>query len=75
MSYLFPVIEVPEDATQEEEQLGTKFKFWFNDPNLGNCLYKEARSNTGENWSEKIAAQLCELLGLPHAQIDFTSLS
>ncbi|NEP46691.1 MAG: HipA-like protein, partial [Okeania sp. SIO2H7] len=41
MSDLFPIIEVPEDATQETESLGTKFKFWFRQGQL-DCLYKQA---------------------------------
>ncbi|WP_254567913.1 hypothetical protein [Oscillatoria sp. HE19RPO] len=73
MSDLFPIIKIPENANQELEHLGTKYKFWFNHPELGNCLYKQSRPNTGEDWSEKIAAELCKLLGLPHAQIELAS--
>lgn len=47
--------------------MGTKFKFWYRHPELGNCLFKLARPDTGEDWSEKIAAELASLLGLPHA--------
>ena len=64
---LFPIIEIPDDAAQAEEAMGTKFKFWFHHPELGNCLFKLARPQTGEDWSEKIAAELAQLLGLPHA--------
>jgi hypothetical protein len=65
---IFPVIEVPDDAAQEDEAMGTKFKFWFHHPELCTCLFKRSRSNTGEDWAEKIAAELCEALGLPHAR-------
>lgn len=68
MSDPFPIIEVPLDASQDIEDLGTKEKFWFRHPSLGCCLFKKARLNTGEDWAEKIAAQLCKLLGLPHAE-------
>ena len=68
MSDPFPIIEVPLDASQDIEDLGTKEKFWFRHPYLGCCLFKKARLNTGEDWAEKIAAQLCKLLGLPHAE-------
>jgi hypothetical protein len=37
---------------------------------LGLCLYKKARQNTGEDWSEKIAAELCKLIKLPHAEYE-----
>ena len=63
----FPIIEVPIDAAQAEEAMGSKFKFWYRHPELGDCLFKRARPNTGEDWSEKVAAELCRLLGLPHA--------
>lgn len=69
----FPVIEVPEDAIQDSEELGTKPKFWFYHSELGQCLYKQARSNTGEDWSEKIAAELCQLIELPHAHYELAT--
>jgi hypothetical protein len=64
----FPVIQVPSDAARAPEAMGTKRKFWFHDPELCTCLFKSARPNTGEDWAEKIAAELCEALGLPHAK-------
>ncbi|WP_008308656.1 Asp-tRNAAsn/Glu-tRNAGln amidotransferase B subunit [Leptolyngbya sp. PCC 6406] len=67
MSNDFPIIEVPTDAARAEEAMGSKRKFWYDDHTLGECLFKRARPNTGEDWSEKIAAELCQLLGLPHA--------
>lgn len=70
MDNQFPIIDVPMDADEKMEAMGTKYKFWFKHPELGYCLYKQARLNTGEDWSEKIASELCELLGLPHAQYE-----
>jgi hypothetical protein len=32
-----------------------------------------ARPNSGEDWAEKIVAELCELLGLPHARYELAS--
>ena len=61
MCDLFDILEVPEDSILETEQLGTKDKFWYCEDEL-NYLYKKARANTGEAWSEKIASELCELL-------------
>jgi hypothetical protein len=66
----FPIIDVPPAAAEEIEAMGTKDKFWFHHSEFGKCLYKKARPNTGEDWSEKIASELCELLGLPHAQYE-----
>lgn len=65
----FPIILVSQEAYQlsSQEMMGSKFKFWFEHEQLGLCLYKQARENIGEDWAEKVASQLCELLGLPHA--------
>lgn len=73
MTQLFRVINVSPDAPEETEDLGTKEKFWFQDENLGLCLFKKARPETGEDWSEKIAAELCHLIGLPHANYELAT--
>ncbi|MFM5981714.1 MAG: hypothetical protein ACKO9I_14315 [Sphaerospermopsis kisseleviana] len=39
MAEQFPIIEVPLDASQDIEDLGTKEKFWFYHPDLGRCLF------------------------------------
>lgn len=64
----FPIYKISYEAEQLQEDMGTKPKFWFRHPELGKCLFKQARPNTGEDWSEKVAAELAHLLGLPHAQ-------
>ena len=66
---MFPVVTVP-PAAGLVEQLGTKPKFWFDERRT---LFKEGRADTGENWAEVIGAQLCELLGLPHATYSFAT--
>lgn len=63
----YPIITVPDEAGETIEQLGTKRKFWFDD---NRQLYKQGRPGTGENWAEKVACELCGLLGLPHAGYD-----
>jgi hypothetical protein len=73
VTQFFRVIEVPSDALTETEDLGTKVKFWFHDTELGLCLFKKIRPETGEDWSEKIAAELCELLNLPHANYELAT--
>ncbi len=73
MDNLFPIIEVPDDAVEAEEAMGSKFKFWFEHPTLGQSLFKLARPNTGEDWSEKIAAEIAKLLGLPHAHYELAT--
>jgi hypothetical protein len=67
---MFQVMAVPDHAADSIEQLGTKPKFWFRADDGGDCLFKETRANTGEDWSEKVAGELCGLLGLPHVDYD-----
>lgn len=69
----FPIIEVPPDAAQSQEAMGSKRKFWYTDPDHGDCLFKEARPGSGEDWSEKVAAELCHLLHLPHATYELAT--
>lgn len=64
---MFPIYTVPDGAADLPEQIGTKPKFWFQQDELGECLFKEGRPNTGDDWSEKVASELCNLLNLPHA--------
>ncbi len=70
---MFPIIDISDDAAHAEEAMGTKFKFWFQHPDLGNCLFKQTRDNTGEDWSEKIAAELAQLIGIPHAAYELAT--
>lgn len=70
VSKKFPIIEIPLEAPEDSEAMGTKEKFWFNHEQFGLCLYKKARQNTGEDWSEKIASELSRLLQLPHAKYE-----
>ncbi|NJN31999.1 MAG: hypothetical protein HC824_17435 [Synechococcales cyanobacterium RM1_1_8] len=73
MDESFPIISVSPGAAESEEAMGTKFKFWYRDDALGDCLFKLCRENTGEDWSEKMAAELAELLGLPHARYELAT--
>ncbi len=66
---MFPVITLDDNAPEFPEQLGTKDKFWLRIDDQRH-LFKIGRPGTGENWSERIAAELAELLGLPHAYYD-----
>ena len=54
----FPVFEIENSTASNMEYMGTKEKFWFDHPELGDCLFKFARPHTGEDWSEKAAEQL-----------------
>lgn len=68
---MYAIHEVASGSAATSEPLGTKYKFWYHDPGLDLCLFKEGRPNTGENWAEKIACELAGLLDLPHARYEF----
>ena len=54
---------------RKNESIGSKYKFWFERENR-DYLYKQARPNIGKDWAKKVAAELCKLLGLPHAEYE-----
>ena len=66
----FQICDITAIEPDAPEPMGTKDKFWLRHKTLGLCLFKEARSNTGEDWAEKVAEICCELLGLPHARVE-----
>ncbi len=71
MSKPYEVWTVRIGEKSQIEQMGTKPKFWFeNEEGAEQFLFKYNRPNTGEDWSEKIAAEIAELIGLPHAVVE-----
>lgn len=70
---MFPIVTVAPNAPRGQEQLGSKPKFWYDDPDLGLCLFKEVRPGTGEDWAEKIAEHVCRSIGLPHARYELAA--
>ena len=62
-------IQIADNAPELPEQSGTKTKYWLHSDN-NRYLLKIGRANTGENWAEKVACELCALLGLPHAHYE-----
>lgn len=65
VSIMFPTITVDSHKAEEIEQLGTKRKFWYTDGGR-RTLFKAEERGTGEDWAEKIACELAQLVGLPH---------
>lgn len=63
------IINIPVDAREDTEQLGSKPKFWvlLDDKRW---LFKEARPNTGEDWAEKAAADIAKALGIKAASVE-----
>lgn len=70
---MFRVFEIPEGLADAQEAMGTKPKFWIRHTELGECLFKEARSGTGEDWSERVACELAAALSLPHAHYELAT--
>lgn len=71
MPETYPIVEVKKEWVVEQEAMGTKTKFWYREPSDGtNWLFKYPRSNTGEHWAEKIAAEVASLLSIRHAKVE-----
>lgn len=68
----YPIVDIPQDAREDVEQLGSKPKFWVSRDD-GRWLFKEARPNTGEDWAEKVAAGFAKLLGVDAAQVELAT--
>ncbi len=75
MSY--PIVLVESHQILDDEQLGSKTKFWF-EYKSHNWLFKEARVIqhprgdvvTGEDWTEKVAAEIADLIGFNAAKVE-----
>ncbi len=75
----YPIIPLRKEDVLAPEEMGSKRKGWVQvGADSTPWLFKYARlSNgevTGEHWAEKIAAELAELLEIPHAQVDLATL-
>ena len=53
----YPIIQVDPEWVLDDEDMGTKGKFWYRNPGDDEWLFKHPRSNTGEHWAEKVAAE------------------
>jgi len=63
---MFTVHRVSTSKKDSLEPLGTKRKFWFAGEQGKRILFKAEDRGTGDDWAEKVACELCRLLGLPH---------
>ncbi len=62
---MYEIVTLVGNAPTAEEPLGTKEKFWYDG---GEFLFKQVRPDTGEDWSEKVCAELAGFLGLPRSR-------
>ena len=66
----YPILQIPKDAHDISEPLGTKSKFWYENEKY---LFKIGRPGTGENWAEIVASEFENLLKLPCVKYEFAS--
>ena len=79
MSTITPYVIIDVDAelggapVEREEPLGTKRKFWFRRQGIDRWLFKFRRPGTGEDWAERIAADVALHLRLPHGGVELAT--
>lgn len=66
---MYPIRKIDRLMAEDIEYLGTKRKFWCTIAGH-RYLFKAEERGTGEDWAEKVVAELCGLLGLPHVEYD-----
>ena len=74
---MFPIIDVTDWKSDRPETMGRKEKEWRIHPETGKrWLFKLCRHDertgvyAGEDWSEKIASEIAEVLGILHAIVE-----
>ena len=73
---MFETVDVSEWPVVGDEPMGTKRKVWLGHPAVGGVggpkwLFKyRSRDYTGDDWSEKLAAEVADALGVPHATVE-----
>lgn len=66
-SSAYPIVDVEPDWVLESEQMGSKEKFWFRDPDdteERDWLFKYPTPETGQHWAEKIAHELAMVMNI-----------
>ncbi len=70
----YTILSIKADEREDFEQLGSKPKFWFVRDGQ-KWLFKESRTTAGEDWSEKVAAEICTLLHIPAARVELAEFA
>ena len=77
LSTFYEIYDISQYEKDIPEQLGTKSKFWYTDEKGNLFLFKSISSKNGErigeDWAEKIASELAEMIGLPHAYYELAT--
>ncbi len=53
--------------------MGSKRKFWYSNQMGERWLFKFGRASRGEDWSEKLASELADAIGIPHAIVELAT--
>lgn len=79
----YSIIDISEQNIDDFEPMGTKSKFWYTDSRDDQeYLFKSIHTQDGkgnpvvrlgEDWAEKIACELAEAIGVPHAHYELAS--
>ena len=72
MSEYYPVVKVLPEWRDEDEDMGSRDKFWYREPGEGRTwwLFKCPTGNRREYLAEKVVAEVAELLGISHAPVE-----
>jgi hypothetical protein len=73
MSTHFSIVQIAPEWVLEEEQMGTKDKFWFrqpDDPEERDWLFKIPTAGTGQHWAEKVAWEIARLAQIHAPQVE-----
>lgn len=65
----YSILSVHPEEVEDIEQLGSKPKFWLRREGE-RWLFKEGRPKTGEDWAEKVAAEVARLAGVSAARVE-----
>ncbi|MEO8717141.1 MAG: HipA domain-containing protein [Burkholderiales bacterium] len=65
----YEIIAVRPEEIVGDEGMGSKTKFWFRRDGR-RWLFKEAREGTGEDWAEKVVAEVARTAGVPAATVE-----
>lgn len=80
MEHYYQILELDSSWVKAEEAMGTKGKFWVSLPDDKEpWLFKLSRESdgrhVGEHWAEKVAAEVADLLLLPHAEVELATFN
>ena len=70
MKDFHPIIDVTDWIRVRVETMGSKPKVWLRSPDNRLWLFKYPRPDSGEHWSEKLAAEIAREMALPYATVE-----